>query len=232
MKNNITVQFASFEGPLDLLLSLIEDKKMGISEVSISQVTEEFLKYLEQLEETDANELADFLVIAAKLLLIKSKHLLNLASPEEEEGTPLEEQLRIYQLFVEVSKKIDAQWLNPYRSYIHVEPPRIPEIIPLPENLTTETWKKTIAKLLERIKPPKALPETRIDRTVSLRETISRLKKLLEIEKETQFSHILGEHPSKTEIIVHFLALLELVKQQEVQVNQEHAFSNIHIAKL
>ncbi len=232
MKNNITVQFSSFDGPLDLLLSLIEEKKMEISEVSISRVTEEFLKYLEGLEESDAEELADFLVIAAKLLFVKSKHLLSSVAPEEDEGIPLEDQLRVYQLFVETSKKIDKRWLEPSRSYIRFEPPHIPEVIPLPENLTIEVWNSAITGLLERIKPPKAMPETHIDRAVSLKDTITRLKKILEIEKETEFSDMLGEHPSKTEIIICFLALLELVKQQEVEVKQTNAFSQIHIAKV
>lgn len=232
MKNDLTIQFSSFDGPLDLLLSLIEEKKMGVSEVSISAVTEKFIEYLEKLEETNPEELADFLIIATKLLFLKSKHLLNSVTPEEDEGVALEDQLRLYRLFVEVSKKINERWLNPYCAYIRFEQPRIPKEIPLPENLTRDTWNASIKKLLERLKPPKALPETRIDRAVSLRDTIVRLKKLFEVERDIQFSHILGEKASKTEIIVSFLAILELVKQKEVELKQGQAFSDIHIAKL
>lgn len=232
MKNNLTIQFSSFDGPLDLLLSLIEEKKMEISDVSISAVTEQFVQYLQTLEEDNPDELADFLVIAAKLLFAKSKQLLSTALPDEDEGTPLEEQLRLYRLFVNASKGIDKKWLSNFRGYIRVEPPHIPKEIPLPENLTIDTWKSAIAKLLERLKPPKALPETRIDRAVSLKETISRLKKLLDIERETQFSQVLGNTASKTEIIVSFLALLELVKQREVEIGQSQAFSDITIAKI
>ncbi|HRH23481.1 MAG TPA: segregation/condensation protein A [Candidatus Magasanikbacteria bacterium] len=225
------IKVGQFSGPLDLLLALIQDEKLEISEVSISKVTEQFLQYLEALDETDAEELADFLVIAAKLLFAKSKHLLSSVEPDEEEGPPLEEQLRLYRLFVETSKKIDKLWLGPYHSYVRIEEPRLPQSIPLPENLTLTNWSLAIANLLKRISPPKALPETRIDRTVSLKETISRLKKLLEVEGQTKFSDILGNSATKTEIIVSFLALLELVKQREAEVNQTNAFSDIHIVK-
>lgn len=225
------IKVGQFSGPLDLLLGLIQDQKMEISEISMSHVTEQFLRYLEKLEETDALELADFLVVAAKLLFAKSRHLLSSIEPDEEEGPPLEEQLKLYRLFVETSKKIDKLWLGPYHSYVRIEEPQLPASIPLPENLTIPEWKSAIANLLKRITPPKAIPETRIDRTVSLKETISRLKKLLEIEGATKFSDILGSGATKTEIIVSFLALLELVKQREAEVNQTSAFSDIHIAK-
>ena len=232
MNNNINIQFSTFEGPLDLLLSLIEEKKMEISEVSISTVTEQFIRYLEQLEEENPEELADFLVIAAKLLFTKSKHLLLSVEPDEDEGTPLEEQLKLYRLFVGASKGIDKKWLSPFHAYVRFEPPRIPVNIPLPENLTIDTWNSAIATLLTRLKPLAPLPQTRIDRSVSLRETITRLQKLLDIEGETKFSHIMGNNASKTEIIVGFLAILELVKQQEVHIAQAQAFSDIHIAKV
>ncbi len=225
------IKVGQFSGPLDLLLGLIQEEKLEISEVSMAHVTEQFLLYLEKLEETDAVELADFLVVAAKLLFAKSKHLLSSIEPDEEEGSPLEEQLRLYRLFVETSKKIDALWMGSFHSYVRIEEPRLPVSIPVPENLTLNNWSISIANLLKRLSPPKALPETRIDRTVSLKETISRLKKLLEVEGQTKFSDILGGSATKTEIIVSFLALLELVKQREAEVNQTAAFSDIHIVK-
>lgn len=232
MKNDLQIQFKEFEGPLDLLLSLIDERKMEISDVSISKVTEKFIQYLETLEESNPEELADFLVVAAKLLFNKSKYLLNSIEPIEDEGPPLEEQLKLYRLFVKVSRRLNEQWLGEKRSYMRIEPPHIPENIPLPENLTRETWTKAIAALLQKIKPPKALPQTRIDRTISLKETISRLKELITREREAHFSAWVGDTATKTEIIVSFLALLELVKQREVDIGQNHAFSDIHIAKI
>ncbi len=226
------VVVGQFSGPLELLLSLIQDEKMEISEIALSQVTEQFVRYVESLEEAEAEELADFLVIATKLLYTKSRHLLLSFEPDEDDGKPLEEQLRIYQLFVEASREIHKKWLAPIRGYVRVEPPRIPENIPLPENLTLATWNTAIARLLDRLKPPKPLPQTRIDKAVSLKETMQRLKKLLEVEERTKFSDIIGVGASKTEIIVGFLAVLELVKQREILIAQDNAFTDIHIEKV
>jgi len=226
------VVVGQFSGPLDLLLSLIQDQKMEISEVSLSHVTEQFVRYVEGLEEVEAEELADFLVIATKLLLTKSRHVLSSCEPEDEEGRPLEDQLRIYQLFVEASKEVHTRWVAPFRGYTRVEPPRIPEHIPLPANLTITSWNTAIKKLLDRLKPPKPLPQTKIDKTVSLKETMHRLKKILEIEERARFSDIIGKHASKTERIISFLAILEMVKQREILITQEHVFTDIHIEKI
>ena len=228
---NLHVQFTSFDGPLDLLLSLIDERKMEISEVSISSVTEKFLEYLESLDETDALELADFLVIASKLLLLKSKTLLASVEPEEDEGTPLEEQLRRYRELVRISKILNTRWEKNQVGYERIEPPRIPEIIPLPENLSTDALVASLRTLLDRIKPPKALPQTHIDRSISLKETIARLRELVISEKRGSFFQYLSEKASKTEIIVSFLAVLELVKQKEINIHQEKVFSDIAIHK-
>ncbi len=232
MKNDLHIQFSSFAGPLDLLLSLIDEKKMEISEVSISSVTEGFLAHLDTLEETEAEELADFLVIAAKLLFLKSKNLLLLQETEEDEGISLEDQLKLYREFVKASKSLNEKWMSGKIGYERIEPPRIPKEIPLPENLTVHEIQSAIERLLERIKPPKPLPETRIDRTVSLKETVARLRTLLDTAKKTSFKQWIPDSASRTEIIVGFLALLELVKQKEIDVKQSEAFSDIAIAKL
>ncbi len=226
------VVVGQFSGPLELLLSLIQDEKMEISEIALSQVTEQFVRYVEGLEEVEAEELADFLIIATKLLFTKSRHLLLSFEPDEDDGKPLEEQLRIYQLFVEASREIHKKWLAPIRGYVRMEPPRIPENIPLPENLTMATWNTAIARLLDRLKPPKPLLQTRIDKAISLKDTMHRLKKLLEVEERTKFSDIIGAGASKTEIIVGFLAILELVRQREILIAQDNAFTDIHIEKV
>ena len=138
--NNIRVQFKEFDGPLDLLLSLVDEKKMEITEVSISSVTEPFLEYLDTLEEKDAQELADFLVVAAKLLLMKSRTLLPQFAPEEDDGVSLEDQLRLYRRFVEVSKKINTLWLDDSKKgYGRVEPPIRSEEVIKPNNLSQDT---------------------------------------------------------------------------------------------
>jgi len=101
------VQIEQFQGPLDLLLRLIEKEKLDITEVALSKVTEQYLKHLELIEESLPEDLADFLVIATKLLYIKSKALLPYLYPEDDDETDLAEQLKMYKLFLEAAKKLD-----------------------------------------------------------------------------------------------------------------------------
>ncbi|PLX26521.1 hypothetical protein C0581_04280 [Candidatus Parcubacteria bacterium] len=229
--NNIRVQFKEFDGPLDLLLSLVDEKKMEITEVSISSVTEPFLGYLDTLEEKDAQELADFLVVAAKLLLMKSRTLLPQFAPEEDDGISLEDQLRLYRRFVDVSKKVNTLWLDDSKkSYGRVEPPVRSDEVIKPENMSQDTMHASMVQLVKRLAPPKPLPETQIDKTVSMKEKIDTLHKLLKKGKEVSFQTLLSDASTKTEVIVSFLAILELVKQKDIYLQQDNHFSDIVIA--
>ena len=130
----VKVKTTHFSGPLDLLLSLIAEKKMSITELALAEVTEQYVHSIDALEEKDPDELADFLVIATKLLLLKSKSLLPQFFPEEEDGPSLAEQLKLYKAFVDASKKIHAIWEQSNNIYFRIEPTRRPtEFIP-PEN--------------------------------------------------------------------------------------------------
>src|SRR3990167_7246611 len=101
------IKLEQFEGPLDLLLTLIEEQKIDITQVSLSQVTEQFLQYVSTARGMHPEELADFLVVAAKLLFIKSKTLLPSLHIEEEDGD-LEKQLKMYKLYYDASQRIQA----------------------------------------------------------------------------------------------------------------------------
>src|SRR5512147_3265515 len=106
---SLNFKMEKFEGPLDLLLQLIEQEKLSISEISLSKIADQYLESLGQVAEKDPDELADFLVVAAKLLLIKSRELLPSAAPAEEEGPSLESQLKMYKIFWEAAQRIEAQ---------------------------------------------------------------------------------------------------------------------------
>ncbi len=230
--NNIRIQFKEFDGPLDLLLSLVDEKRMEITEVSISSVTEPFLDYLDTLEEKDAQELADFLVVAARLLLMKSRTLLPQFAMEEDDGISLEDQLRLYRRFVEVSKKINILWLDDNKKgYVRAEPPIRSQEVIKPVNLSQDTMHLSMVQLVKRLAPTKPLPETQIDRTVSMKEKIDTLRKLLKKGKKVSFQELLSDTSTKTEIIVSFLAILELVKQKHVYLSQEDSFGDIILSK-
>ncbi len=223
------IKLEQFEGPLDLLLKLIEEEKLDITTVSLAKVTEQYLMYLDQLKDIKAEELADFLVVAAKLLLIKSKSLLPLLGPDEEE-IDLEKQLKIYKEYLEASKLINKiigrkKFTYPREvSRAFMEP-----IFNPPPNLDTNGLKKIMLLILEKLSPLISLPDEVIERTISIQEKINQIRKIIESESQTNFCYLLNQAKNKTDIIVTFLALLELIKQETIIVVQEDIFNDIKI---
>lgn len=228
----VELKLQQFSGPLDLLLNLIEDQKLPITELSISAVTEQYLEYLSSLEQESPDEIADFLVIASRILLMKAKAILPMFLPEEEIGPSLEDQLRIYKKFVEASRLLNKKWLSPLRSFFRLEPVRKAEGFVPPENATTKSMHKSMLNLVSRLKPPKPLPQIEMDKTVSVKEVIERIKDLLKSHKQFDFHKSLKERENKTEMILGFLALLELVKQQVVHLDQQSHFGDILVRKV
>ncbi|OGH66310.1 MAG: hypothetical protein A3B90_01265 [Candidatus Magasanikbacteria bacterium RIFCSPHIGHO2_02_FULL_41_13] len=221
-----------FSGPFSLLINLIDDEKLSISDLSLSQVTEQYLTYLEGLEEKKAEELSDFLVVASRLLLLKARLLLPQLMPDEEEGPNLADQLRLYKMFVKASRHIDKLWITPAVSYGRVEAMRKASEFVVPENVTKKNLLDSMWHLIKRIRPAKPIPEMSIDKTVSLRETIAKFKNLFKKMNALTFDECLSEKGNKTEILVSFLAILELVKQNIVSLRQEGSFARIDIQKL
>lgn len=227
-----TIKIQDFEGPYDLLLSLIAEQKLSISELALSEVTEQYLGYLDTLEEYQPGELADFLVVATKLLLLKSKALLPQFAPEEDEGPSLEDQLRLYKQFVEASKDIQAAWLAPSRGVFRIEPPRKADGFVPPTNMDSTTMHHAMVQLVTRLAPPKALPQTKIDKAISMKQKIDHVRTMLKTRKQFLFSEVLESSHNKTEVIVGFLALLELVKVKAVGLHQDEAFGDIVIERV
>ncbi|MBI5222144.1 MAG: segregation/condensation protein A, partial [Candidatus Magasanikbacteria bacterium] len=220
-----------FSGPLDVLLAMVEEKRMSISELALSEVTEQFLNYLSQIEDKRPEDLADFLVVATRLLFIKSRELLPQLGQEEEEGPSLAEQLKLYQAFVEASRKVNKRWLGPLRSIFRVEPLRRPARFVPPDNFFADNLRLSLEKLIRRITPPAPLPRTQIDKTISIKEKIEEIKKLLLRGRGGSFFSILKGSRSRTELIVSFLALLELVKLKDIGLKQKNNFSDIVVDK-
>ncbi|HLD31617.1 MAG TPA: segregation/condensation protein A [Patescibacteria group bacterium] len=226
------VKLAQFSGPLELLLSLLQEEKLDISTVSLGRVTQQFLEYLEKMEEKKPEEMADFLLVAARLLFSKSRLLLPQFGAEEEEGPSLEDQLRLYQRFSQASRVINKRWEGLEIGFLREEPPRRPtEFIP-PGNLGLSELQESLRRLLERLKPLKPLPQTQLARTISVKEKIHQILQLLQNKGETDFSSVLSMVEDRSELIASFLAVLELVKQQSVQLKQSQAFANIVIKKI
>lgn len=227
------IKIEKFEGPLDLLLQLIEQQQLDITQVALSQVTDQYLEYLRRMEERQPTELADFLVVAAKLLVIKSRALLPyLTWEEEEEGEDLEKQLKMYRIFVEASKNIEGLLKKRHFSFFRPKPPVTEEIIfSPPKKLTKNEMAKIFKEIISKLQPVVALPQEALRKAISIKERIEKIRNLIVQKGICTFDEIISGQCTKAETIVNFLALLELVKQREVLVDQEGLFNQIQFKK-
>lgn len=227
-----TIKVEKFEGPLELLLQLIEQKELDISEVSLADVTEQYIQRLHQVQELNPDELADFLVVAAKLLLIKSRILIP-AIEVDEDASDLEIQLKIYKEYYEASKVL-AKMIHKKRFLFPREKPAVamePVFNP-PKSLTSEKLRDLFIGVLQQIEPIVTLPEEAYHRAVSIEEKISHLREHIFSQASMNFMKMISTSKDKTEIIVTFLALLELVKQRVVAVVQKSTFSDIEVQRI
>ncbi len=228
------VKLHQFEGPLDLLLSLIQEQKLNITELALSEVTEQFLSYVKDLENVDATALADYLSIAAKLLVIKSKAILpslEVENLEEETGEDLAQRLILYQQFKETAKWLKSQDAKRKQSFIRtlVFSERI-SFLPDPE-LTPPDLQKAAGGIVQILKELDNLPKAQIREAISIQDKIKELQVLLSDKIETNLNDLLKTAKSKPEVIITFLALLELTKQRLLSVEQEDLFTDITIRK-
>lgn len=227
------IKLEQFEGPLDLLLNLIEEEDLDITKISLAKIADDYLAYLDQIEEIRPAELADFLTIAARLLYIKSKALLPyLKWQDDDEGDDLAKQLKLYKEFLEASKKIQ-QLLNKN----HCAFPREKTITPAevffspPTNLNQNKLANLFKDVLSKLDPIFKLPRKLIEKTISLKEKIAQIKDWLITQKKTTFNELLDGSQNRADIVINFLAILELVKQKEVIVEQKILFEEIIIEK-
>lgn len=230
------IKLEQFEGPLELLLQLIEGQKLDITQVSLANVADQYLAYIHAQPKWDPDELADFLVVAAKLLLIKSKVLLPNLDLGDDEGDALalEQQLKMLKRYLEASAKVDALFCQHHVAFAREKLPRhlLPTRFVAPTNLTATILPTLFQKILERIAAFLPLPKSVIEKAASLEETIRSIRNHLMERLETSFQNLVGGAKTKTEIIVSFLAILELVKQRMVMVDQKHLFADIQIQKI
>lgn len=230
-----SVRIEHFEGPLDLLLQLVESQEMEITKVSLLQVTEPYVQHVRENQgNIPPDELADFLVIAAKLVYLKSKALMpELHDPSLEEGPSLEEQLRLYKAFAAAAGKIDERvkagtvsFSRNRRAIRQTEPVFVP-----PAGVTPETLHDLFMRIVKRLQPVLELPKAAIARAVTIEEKINQLADRVRAVLRVSFHRFLAEAEDRHEMVVSFLALLELVKQRVVTFEQPELFHEIHLSK-
>ncbi|MBX4199977.1 segregation/condensation protein A [Candidatus Parcubacteria bacterium] len=227
-----SVKTAVFEGPLDLLLDLIEKRKLFVSDVSLSQVTDDFIAYLESHEEFPISESAEFIVVASTLMLLKSRSLLpNLELTDEEEGSieDLEHRLKIYARVKELSQEIRKIF---GKQIIFEKLPSKKEVIVFsPDKKTTVSdLSEALLALIEALPKKEVLPKAIVRKMITLEETIEKLSERIARGIKMSFNDFASKHlgatgkltqEKKVAVIVGFLAMLELVKRGAIKVTQE-----------
>jgi len=232
----IQIKLEKFEGPLGLLLQLIEKEEMDITQVSLAKIADQYVEYIRVATNLNPDEMADFLVVAARLLLIKSKALLPYLYPEEEEEiAELEQQLKMYKEFLDAAKKIESM-LGKKKFMFVREFNRKAVLLNInlfspPKSLKALDMKLIFEDLVGRIQPPEKLDEEMLDKKINIEEKIISIQKMLIDRIKTSFDKVVANAKNKTEIIVSFLAMLELIKQRDISVDQDGLFNKIIINK-
>lgn len=234
--NAFTIKQQHFEGPLDLLLDLVEKRRLYINDISLGEVTDEYLKYVESIPSVEIAERAEFIVVASTLLLIKSKSLLpslDLTQDEEDTIEDLERRLKILQTIRESSKSI--QDIFGKKMIFSKENINIKTVVFSPhQTISLDSISRSLEAILNRLPKKQELPKAIVKKVISLEEMIDKLSTRIQSGLSLSFKQFSGhsdtiDREKRVEIVVSFLAMLELVKQGIVNVAQENHFDDIRM---
>ncbi len=242
---DLTVKLQVFEGPLDLLLFLIEKNKVNIYDIPIVEITAQYMEYIAEMKRQDLNVLSEFLVMAATLIDIKSKMLLpadpNAEEEEEDPRAELVQQLLEYKMYKCMAyelkdRQIDADRVMFKAPTIPAEVAAYEEPIDLDELVSditlaklNEIFQSIMKKQVDKIDPVRSKFGKIQKEEVSLEEKMSFLSNYAREHKHFSFRNLLEAQASKVEIVVTFLAILELMKTGEIFISQEKIFDDIKI---
>ncbi|MBN8657867.1 MAG: segregation/condensation protein A [Anaerolineae bacterium] len=224
-----------YEGPLDLLLSLIERAELDITTVSLASVTDQYLEHLRNVDQQKPDEISSFLVIATKLVQIKSEALLPRPPErdpgEEDPGVSLVEQLKLYKRYKEIAVWMEERQTLNLRTFLRVAPP--PKVEPKLDlsNLTLEKLVSAAESAFAKGKEKKPLTTVISAPKVTIREKIDYITKTLKNIQRMHFSGLITDKATRVEIVVTFLALLELVKRYRVTAKQDVLFGDIEFER-
>jgi segregation and condensation protein A len=225
-----------FEGPLDLLLSLIERQELDITRVSLAAVADQYLDLISRPGAVELSQLADYLIIAAKLILIKSRLLLPqpetpAAEGEEDVGEALARQLREYKIFKQAAAFLREREQQGLRAYPRFAPPPRPE--PTTWKIKGVTSDDLVRALHRALNVRPTLPQgtLTVPVSVSIEEQIRTIIHLTTAQGKISFNRLLESAATRVEIIVTFLAVLELIKRRLIHAQQEQLFGDILLVR-
>ncbi len=231
MDRDFKIKQEVFEGPIDLLLDLIEKRKLIINDVSLAKVTDDFISYMQNTGSYSIKNTSDFLIIASTLLLIKSKSLLpglELSLEEKSDIKDLELKLKIYKKIKELSenvKNIFGKNILFFPNTRKSEPVFSPD-----SSMTKENLAGAIFSVIKNLPKFEVKPQIKVTKVISLEEMITNLTQRVQTSLKMSFKDFSGMGKvEKVNVIVSFLAMLELVKQGIIEVNQKEKFDDIHM---
>jgi segregation and condensation protein A len=224
------IRTPAFEGPFALVLELIEKRQLLVNDLSLSKITDDFIQHVRSQAEFPIEDAADFIGVAATLLLIKSKSLipdLELTNEEEEDIDDLKRRLEAYERAREAARRITPLFAR----FVMVERgEQEPDVVFSPgKDLTAANLEAALRDALAALEKEEQLPEVRVRPMVTIEEMMDRLMDRVQKAVTMSFKDFSGGSKEKVEVIVSFLALLELVKQGAVDVLQHQNFSDIRI---
>jgi segregation and condensation protein A len=233
---NYTVHTPVYDGPLDLLLHLIERAELDITTVSLASVTDSYLSYINSLEQANPDEISAFLLIAAKLLQIKSEALLprppSREPGEEDVGRSLVDQLKLYKRYKEIGLWMYERQEKNLRTFLRIAPPPKVEAKLDLSNLTLAKLVAAAEEAFAKEANKKPLGSIIAAPRVTIREKLDLIVKTMKEVERASFRSLLEQGASRLEIVVTFLAMLELVKRYRIQAQQEDLFGEIEINRM
>ena len=237
MKYN--VQLKVYEGPMDLLYDLVTKHKIDIKDIAISEITKQYLDYLDAMEAMDMEITSEFITMASKLVEIKSRYLLYLQREDSEEEDPrieLVERLKEYKKYKQVSKELKEKADEEHERFFRKKEEVIIEDELSLEDVSIAKMMELLPKLLKNI--DKKEEETKNDvlerlvnrKIISVEEKIVSLRRALSVKDRISFLETVDQN-DRGDIIASFLCVLELIKEKEIIVTQDDFFEDIVIVK-
>lgn len=229
-KTNFHVRTAAYEGPFELLIELIEKRKLSVSEITLAAVTDDFIQHVRSKAEFPMEDATNFIAVAATLLLIKSKSLipdLELSDEEEESIGDLERRLALYEKTREAARELGRIFGRGVMLPAG-EKEAVPVFAPSGD-MTLAAIENALAAALAALEKVEELPEARVKTTVTIEEMMDNLLARVQKALSMSFKEFSAESKGKVEVIVSFLALLELVKTGHVDADQGGTFADIRI---
>lgn len=238
-----SIQTKKYEGPMDLLLDLISRNKIDITDISIIEITEQYLEYIDNMDKFDLDLTSDFIDMASKLLQIKSRYILYLRYNENEEDPRKElvQKIEEYKMFKELTEKIKDNMREYDDRYYRVKEELVIEEAFDFSEVDLDLIQKMAKKIFKTFEENKATAEVLVKneklKTIITNKVISVDSRMLSIRSKLKdgyvikFNSIIEESTEKNEIIANFLAILELIKLKEIVIEQSNFYEDIIITK-